>query len=37
MSGLILQSYWRHLNGKPLKFDELIAGYVENEKRIGDD
>lgn len=37
MSDIILQSYWRHLNGKPLRLDELVAGYVENEKRIGDD
>jgi hypothetical protein len=37
MSNIILQSYWRHLNEKPLKLDELVAVYVENEKRIGDD
>lgn len=27
MSGMILESYWRHLNGLPLKLREQARGY----------
>ena len=29
MSGIILDSFWRHLNSKPIKLDEQIKGYQE--------
>jgi hypothetical protein len=27
MSGVILASFWRHLNGKPLRVEEQVAYY----------
>ena len=29
MSSVILKSFWRHLNGKPLKIDEQVKYYQE--------
>ena len=29
MSGIILHSFWRHLNGKPIKLEEQVAYYQE--------
>lgn len=34
MSGIILDSFWRHLNEKPLKLDEQIKGYQDYWKKI---
>jgi hypothetical protein len=34
MSGIILDSFWRHLNGKPLKLDEQIKYYQDYWKMI---
>ena len=37
MSDILLESYWKHLNGKPLELDQLVAKYRETEKRIEED
>jgi len=29
MSGIILDSFWRHLNGKPIKLDEQVKHYQD--------
>jgi len=33
MSGLILTSFWRHLNGKPLDIDSQVASYQKYWER----
>lgn len=37
MSGIILDSFWRHLNAQPLRLDEQVAHYVEYWKENGGD
>lgn len=34
MSGIILDSFWRHLNGQPIKLDEQIKHYQDYWKRV---
>jgi hypothetical protein len=34
MSGIILQTYWMHLNGKPLEAEQLLEKYKEAEREI---
>jgi len=33
MSGIILDSFWRQLNGKPIKLDEQIKHYQDYWKK----
>jgi Domain of unknown function (DUF6794) len=33
MSGIILNSFWRHLNGKPIRLEEQVKYYLEYWKR----
>src|SRR5262249_54668776 len=33
MSGVILDSFWRHLNSKPIELDKQIASYEEYWKK----
>jgi hypothetical protein len=35
MSGIILNSFWRHLNNKPIQLDEQIKFYQEYWKKAG--
>jgi len=37
MSGIILHSFWRHLNGKPIKLDEQIKHYQDYWKAVEED
>jgi hypothetical protein len=34
MSSVVLYSFWRHLNGKPLKVDEQVKYYQEYWKKM---
>lgn len=34
MSGIILRSFWRHLNGKPIKLDDQIKHYQDYWKKV---
>jgi len=34
MSGIILDSFWRHLNNKPIKLDEQVKYYQDYWKEI---
>jgi hypothetical protein len=34
MSSVVLNSFWRHLNGKPLKVDEQVKYYQEYWKKM---
>jgi len=34
MSSVVLYSFWRHLNGKPLKVDEQVRYYQEYWKKM---
>jgi len=37
MSGIVLTSYWRRLNGRPLDLERQVAGYQEYWLRNGAD
>jgi hypothetical protein len=34
MSGIIFDSFWRHLNGKPIKLDEQVKHYQDYWKKV---
>ena len=34
ISGIILTSFWRHLNGRPIKLDEQVKHYQDYWKKI---
>jgi hypothetical protein len=37
MSGIIFDSFWRHLNNKPIKLDEQVKHYQDYWKKAGED
>ena len=37
MSGIILDSYWRHLNSEPIKLDEQIKHYQEYWSKMSEE
>jgi hypothetical protein len=37
MSGIILDSFWRHLNSKPIELDKQIRGYQNYWKKVRED